>query len=366
MDYDLNRENIIYLKENPGFSRTSRAYNGTERLVPLLETSADMEGIVGRSPALRGALQQIHTVAPADSTVLIQGETGTGKELVAKAIHQLSRRRSRAFVTMNCAAIPRELLESEIFGHEKGAFTGAVATRIGRFEAADQGTLFLDEIGDMPLELQAKLLRVLQEQEFERLGGSAIKRVNVRVIAATNQDLEQLVSEKRFRNDLYYRLNVFPISIPPLRSREEDIPLLVGHFVDLFAKRTNKRIEKIPSAAMDAFLNYDWPGNVRELQNFIERSVLLTVGSVLNPPIAELRRRRVSAPITMEDCERAHILKAIEETHGVVGGRSGAAARLGIPRSTLMYRLRKLAIANEPQQRRSAAQSAAACSAARA
>jgi formate hydrogenlyase transcriptional activator len=361
MNHDLNRDNIIYLTDRPVLSRASRADDELELPAPLLENSDVTEGIVGRSPALRGVLEKIQTVAPADSTVLIEGETGTGKELVAKAIHQIGRRRSRAFVTMNCAAIPRELLESEIFGHEKGAFTGAVARRIGRFEAADQGTLFLDEIGDMPLELQAKLLRVLQEQEFERVGGSALKRVNVRVIAATNQDLHQLVSEKRFRNDLYYRLNVFPIMLPPLRSRREDIPLLVGHFVDLFAKRMGKHIEKIPSAAMDALLSHDWPGNVRELQNFIERSVLLTAGTVLNPPVAELGRLRVSVPVTMQDCERAHILKAIEETQGVIGGRHGAAARLGIPRSTLMYRLRKLAIVNGHQTPHSAAQASAVC-----
>lgn len=363
MDYDMNRDKVIYLNERPGVPPFLRAPDSAGEMGhsvslprgPEVEFAV-MDGIVGCSPALKGVLNQVGTVAPADSTVLIQGETGTGKELIAKAIHMHSRRRTCAFVTMNCAAIPRELLESEIFGHEKGAFTGAVTRRIGRFEAANHGTLLLDEIGDMPLELQAKVLRVLQEQEFERLGSSGTKHVNVRILAATNQDLDQLVSEKRFRTDLYYRLNVFPIFIPPLRSRREDIPLLVGHFVDVFAERMNKHIEKIPSNAMDAFMHYDWPGNVRELQNFIERSVILTTGDVLNPPVWELAKRRFSRPITIEDCERAHILKTVEESNGVIGGRNGAAARLGIARSTLMYRMRKLGIANDRRERRAPAE----------
>jgi formate hydrogenlyase transcriptional activator len=248
---------------------------------------------------------------------------------------------------MNCAAIPKELLESEIFGHEKGAFTGAVSRRIGRFEAADRGTLFLDEIGDMPLELQSKLLRVLQEQEFERVGSTTTQRVNVRVVAATNQDLDRLVSEKQFRSDLYYRLNVFPIFVPPLRHRREDIPMLVAHFANIYGQRMNKRIEKIPSDAMETLLRYDWPGNVRELQNFVERSVILTTGHVLNPPVSELHKRSCARPATMEDCEREHILKAVQETNWVIGGPQGAAARLGLARSTLMYRMRKLAITND-------------------
>jgi formate hydrogenlyase transcriptional activator len=306
------------------------------------------EGIVGCSAALSQVLDQLRTVAPTDSTVLIEGETGTGKELIARAIHANSSRRAGALVNMNCAAIPRELLESEIFGHEKGAFTGAVTRRIGRFEAADRGTLFLDEIGDMPLDLQAKLLRVLQEQEFERLGGTTTHRVSVRVVAATNQDLERLVSEKHFRSDLYYRLRVFPIVIPPLRCRREDIPLLVGHFVNMYARRMNKNIEKIPSDAMEVLLHYDWPGNVRELQNFVERSVILTTGCVLNPPIAELFTKRGAAkPVTMQECEREHILKAVQESNWVIAGPHGAAARLGLKRSTLMYRMRKLAIMDE-------------------
>jgi len=365
----MGRDNIIVLdgREANSFSRSSRSF----AVLPSKTTSRDyrsatlseplvaphrsatterdgFEGIVGCSAALTEVLHQVRTVAPTDSTVLIEGETGTGKELIARAIHTHSTRGAGAFVKLNCAAIPRELMESEIFGHEKGAFTGAVTRRIGRFEAADRGTLFLDEIGDMPLELQTKLLRVLQEQEFERLGSTSTQRVNVRVVAATNQDLDRLVSEKQFRSDLYYRLNVFPIVIPPLRHRREDIPLLVAYFVSTYAQRMNKHIEQIPSEAMKALLHYDWPGNIRELQNFIERSAILTTGCVLNPPVSELlARRNFARPATMEECEREHILKAIEETNWVIAGPNGAAARLGVPRSTLMYRMRKLAIANE-------------------
>ncbi|MGB7758312.1 MAG: sigma 54-interacting transcriptional regulator [Bryobacteraceae bacterium] len=294
------------------------------------------EGIVGSSAALSKVLDQLQIVAPTDPAVLIEGETGTGKE------------RAGAFVQMNCAAIPRELIESEIFGHEKGAFTGAATRRIGRFEAADRGTLFLDEIGDMPLEMQAKLLRVLQEQEFQRLGSTCTQHVSVRVVAATNQDLDRMVLEKRFRSDLYYRLKVFPVFIPPLRDRRDDIPLLVAHFVSAFAQRMNKHIDKIPSEAMEALVQYDWPGNIRELQNFIERSVILTADCVLNPPVSELlNRRSVSEPATMKECEREHILKAVQATNWVIAGPHGAAARLGLKRSTLMYRMRKLAIIDE-------------------
>jgi formate hydrogenlyase transcriptional activator len=361
--------NIVVLdgREANSFSRFSRGFavvpskapfrdNGSATTIEPLVASdhsasterAGFEGIVGRSAALRKVLDQLQTVAPTDSTVLIEGETGTGKELIARAIHAQSRRRANAFVKMNCAAIPRELLESEVFGHEKGAFTGAVTRKIGRFEAADRGTLFMDEIGDMPLELQAKLLRVLQEQEFERLGGTITQCVNVRVVAATNQDLDGLVSEKLFRRDLYYRLNVFPIFIPPLRDRRDDIPLLVAHFVSTYAQRMNKQIEKIPSEAMEALLDHDWPGNIRELQNFVERSVILTNGRVLNAPISELFKRRSAAkPTTLKECEREHILKAVEAANWVIAGPNGAAARLGIARSTLMYRMRKLAIMNE-------------------
>jgi len=364
----MGRDNIIVLggREAASFCRSSRSFaalpskttsrgNGSATAIePLVaphrpvSTERDgFEGIVGCSAALTEVLHQVRTVAPTDSTVLLEGETGTGKELIAHAIHTQSTRGAGAFVKLNCAAIPRELMESEIFGHEKGAFTGAVTRRIGRFEAADRGTLFLDEIGDMPLELQTKLLRVLQEQEFERLGSTSTQRVNVRVVAATNQDLDRLVSEKQFRSDLYYRLNVFPIVIPPLRHRREDVPLLVAYFVRIYAQRMNKHIEKIPSEAMKALLRYDWPGNIRELQNFVERSVILTTGCVLNPPVSELlARRNLARPATMEDCEREHILKAVEETNWVIAGPHGAAARLGLPRSTLMYRMRKLAIVN--------------------
>jgi len=363
----MSCSNVIVLegREENSFSRSSRGFAGlppkafrdhgsATPIEPLAgldycATEQDVfEGIVGRSAALRNVLDQVQTVAPTDSTVLIEGETGTGKELIARAIHAHSLRRAGVFAKMNCAAIPRELLESEVFGHEKGAFTGAVTRKIGRFEAADRGTLFMDEIGDMPLELQAKLLRVLQEQEFERLGGTITQRVNVRVVAATNQDLDRLVSEKQFRSDLFYRLNVFPISIPPLRERRDDIPLLVAHFVSTYAQRMNKHIEKIPSEAVEALLDHDWPGNVRELQNFVERSVILTTGRVLNPPIRELlKRARVPQPTTLRECERTHILKAVESANWVIAGPNGAAARLGVARSTLMYRMRKLAITNE-------------------
>jgi len=363
----MSCSNIVVLEEREAnsFSRPSRSFAGLSPKAFRDQGSATpieppvaldccatekeaFEGIVGRSAALRKVLDQVQTVAPTDSTVLIEGETGTGKELVARAIHAHSLRRAGAFVKMNCAAIPHELLESEIFGHEKGAFTGAVARKIGRFESADGGTLFMDEIGDMPLDLQAKLLRVLQEQEFERVGGTITQRVNVRIVAATNQDLDGLVSEKQFRSDLFYRLNVFPILIPPLRDRRDDIPLLVAHFVSTYAQRMNKHIEKIPSDAMEALLDHEWPGNIRELQNFVERSVILTTGRILNPPIPELfRRGRVAPPTTLRECEREHILKAVEAANWVIAGPHGAAARLGVARSTLMYRMRKLAITNE-------------------
>jgi formate hydrogenlyase transcriptional activator len=299
------------------------------------------EGIVGSSTALRGVLDQIRTVAPTDSTVLIEGETGTGKELIAQAIHMHSRRSNRPFVKLNCAAIPLGLLESELFGHEKGAFTGAVAQKLGRFEAADGGTLFLDEIGDIPLELQAKLLRVLQEQEFERLGSTYTRRVNVRVVAATNQDLAGLVAEKLFRMDLYYRLNVFPIALPPLRHRHEDIPMLVAHFVNRYATGMDKRIDKITSDAMEALLRYPWPGNIRELQNFIERAVILTNGDVLQLTALPSRRAIATGPVTLAEAERDHILNALRESNWVVGGAAGAAARLGVKRTTLISKMRK-------------------------
>jgi formate hydrogenlyase transcriptional activator len=305
------------------------------------ESRDGFEEIVGSSAALAGVLDQVSTVAPTDSTVLIEGETGTGKELIAHAIHAHSRRKDRPFVKLNCAAIPLGLLESELFGHEKGAFTGAVSQKIGRFEAANGGTLFLDEIGDIPLELQAKLLRVLQEQEFERLGSTYTHRVNVRVVAATNQDLPRLVAEKKFRMDLYYRLNVFPIAIPPLRHRMEDIPMLVAHFVKKYAQRMAKRIETITSDALEALVRYPWPGNIRELQNFIERAVILTKGDVLQPSALPSNTAAPADKVSLADAEREHILNALRETNWVVGGRTGAAALLGVKRTTLISKMRK-------------------------
>jgi formate hydrogenlyase transcriptional activator len=292
-------------------------------------------------------LEQVQRVAPTGSTALIQGETGTGKELIAHAIHDLSSRVGRPFIKLNCAAIPFDLLESELFGHEKGAFTGAVAQKVGRFELADKGTLFLDEVGDIPLALQPKLLRVLQEQEFERLGGTRTHRVDVRLVAATHRNLVEMVKRNEFRSDLYYRLNVFPIPLPPLRERREDIPALVKHYVEIYACRMNKQIEHISPETMSALVSYPWPGNIRELQNFIERSVIVTSGDILQPPLASLTNaaevQSVGA-ITLEDAERDHIRKALEQTRWVVAGPNGAAARLGIKRSTLYFRMQKLGI----------------------
>jgi len=310
------------------------------------------EEIIGASRPLQNVLRQLEVVAPSDSTVLICGETGTGKELAARAIHNLSARRQGTFVKLNCAAIPTGLLESELFGHEKGAFTGAVTQRIGRFELADRGTLFLDEIGEIPLELQPKLLRVLQEQEFERLGSTRTLRVNVRLVAATNKDLQGMVRDGRYRADLFYRLNVFPIVMPPLRDRIEDIPMLVRYFVQQVAQRMGKRIETIPSEAMEKLRQYSWPGNIRELQNIIERAVILSPGPVLQVPLAELippSGMHAGTPQTMEEAERRHILNALRETGWVVGGPHGAAARLGMKRSTLQFRMQKLHISRSKQ-----------------
>ena len=320
-----------------------------QRLYLEEEIRAGSGAIIGGSPALKAALHLVSVVAPTDSSVLIQGETGTGKELIARAIHDLSVRRERPFVKLNCAAIPLGLLESELFGHEKGAFTGAIAQKMGRFELANKGTLFLDEVGDIPLELQAKLLRVLQEQEFERLGSNRTHKVDVRVIAATHRDLASMVKQLTFREDLYYRLKVFPIHVPPLRHRGEDIPKLVRHFVDLYAKRMNKSINQIPTETMDALVRYRWPGNVRELQNFVERAVILSPYTVLRAPIAELEpfnphpERDVSIG-GLAEVERDHILRALEASNWVIGGQSGAAERLGMKRTTLAYRMRKLGI----------------------
>jgi formate hydrogenlyase transcriptional activator len=313
--------------------------------------ATEFEGIVGSSPALRAVLDQVRIVASTGATVLIGGETGTGKELIAHAIHVHSERRNRPFVKVNCAAIPAELLESELFGHEKGSFTGAVAQRIGRFEAADGGTLFLDEIGDMPLHLQTKLLRVLQEQEFERVGGSRTLKVDVRIVAATSRDLKGMVEENKFRADLYYRLAVFPMTVPPLRERREDIALLTRYFVQKHAKRMGRDIESIPAHAMDALTNYDWPGNIRELQNVIERSVVLSSGPELHVALPEINGR--STPIVLhgrasnvtELSERARKLQVLKETKGMVGGPDGAASRLGLKRTTLQSRMRKYNIA---------------------
>ncbi len=306
------------------------------------------EQIIGNSPALESVLEQVERVAPTDSTVLIQGETGTGKELIARAIHNLSARCGRPFIKLNCAAIPFDLLESELFGHERGAFTGAIAQKIGRFELADKGTLFLDEVGDIPLALQPKLLRVLQEQEFERLGSGRTHQVDVRLVAATHRDLVEMVKRTEFRSDLYYRLNVFPVPLPPLRARCEDIPALVQHFVEIYARRMGKEIEHIAPETMSALISYQWPGNIRELQNFIERSVILTSGGALDPPLASLKcaleATESLGPITLEDAERDHICKTLEQTRWVVAGPNGAAARLGIKRSTLYFRMQKLGI----------------------
>ncbi len=316
-----------------------------------IRTAYNFEEIIGESAALKRILKQVETVAPTGSTVLIQGETGTGKELIARAIHNLSERRERTFVKMNCAAIPTGLLESELFGHEKGAFTGAIAQKIGRFELAHQGTLFLDEVGDIPLELQSKLLRVLQEQEFERLGSTRTIKVNVRLVAATNQDLARMVADKQFRSDLYYRLNVFPVAVPSLRERPEDIPLLVRYFAQKYARLMNKRIETIPAGSMAALSKYHWPGNIRELENLIERSVIVSQGPDLHVPLGELKTSAAAttnAVTTLEVVERGHILRALEESHWVIGGLAGAAARLGMKRTTLQSKMKKLGISRQP------------------
>jgi transcriptional regulator with GAF, ATPase, and Fis domain len=314
---------------------------------------AAFNGIIGSSPALKCVLAEIERVAPTDSTVLVLGETGTGKELIARAIHNLSARRECPFVKVNCAAIPFDLLESELFGHEKGAFTGAIAQKLGRFEMADRGTLFLDEIGDLPLALQPKLLRVLQEQEFERLGSGRTHRINVRLVAATHRDLTDMVARTGFRSDLYYRLNVFPIELPPLRERGEDIPQLVSHFVNTFAKRMRKPIRYVSPETMAAFSSYSWPGNVRELQNLMERAVIRSNDGVLPNPLPLVDTTPVlsakptvfnSRSVTFSDCTRSLILRTLEDTGWLIGGPAGAAARLGLPRTTLITKMKKLRI----------------------
>jgi len=310
--------------------------------------------IVGNSPAFESVLAEVQRVAPTDSTVLVLGETGTGKELIAHAIHNLSERCGRSFVKLNCAAIPFDLLESELFGHEKGAFTGAVAQKIGRFEMADTGTLFLDEIGDLPLALQPKLLRVLQEQEFERLGSGRTHQINVRLVAATHRDLAQMVAENEFRSDLYYRLNVFPVLVPPLRERREDIRQLVLHFAEMFARRMRKRVEQIPETTMDAFIRYAWPGNVRELQNLIERAVIRSDDGVLPNPLAPSQTNTIpvlSKKGTLREHEAALILQTLHDAGGMIGGPRGAAARLGLKRTTLVSKMKKLGIYQPRHQR---------------
>jgi formate hydrogenlyase transcriptional activator len=335
-----------------------------------IRADSDFERIIGKSAALKRVLRLVETVAPSDSTVLLLGETGTGKELIARAIHDHSRRKDRTFVKLNCAAIPTGLLESELFGHEKGAFTGAIAQKIGRLELADQGTLFLDEVGDIPIEIQPKLLRVLQEREFERLGSTHTRKVNMRLVAATNRDLERMVADREFRSDLFYRLNVFPIRIPSLRERKEDIALLVSYFVQKFAKQLQKQIESVPSVAMKALTAWEWPGNIRELENFIERAVILTRGKALEAPLTELRKTGTATAVDAgvdrknrtarkatssrpnvnagaeeyERKQREEILEALSACKGRVGGSDGAATRLGINRTTLLYRMRKLGI----------------------
>jgi transcriptional regulator with GAF, ATPase, and Fis domain len=309
-------------------------------------------GLIGSSKKFQAVLDDVQVVSPAECAVLVQGETGTGKEVIARAIHDSGPRQNGPFIGLNCAAIPGALLESELFGHERGAFTGAVAQTIGRFQAAHRGTLFLDEIGDLPLELQPKLLRVLQEQQYERLGSSRTLHADVRVIAATNQDLGQMVEEKTFRADLYYRLSVFPIRLPALRERKDDIPSLVWHFVQRYSRQMGKSIDEVPDQVMEILRSYHWPGNIRELQNFVERSVIMTRGNVLSPRINEVKllmQETASAPTqTLSDAERTHILGILKQTNWVVGGQDGAAARLGLPRTTLISRMQKLGISCKP------------------
>jgi formate hydrogenlyase transcriptional activator len=339
-------ENALVHKEVQGLKE--RLAREKFYLEDEIKTEYNFEEIIGDSAALRQVLKQIEVVAPTDSTVLVMGETGTGKELIARAIHDRSSRRERTFIKMNCAAIPTGLLESELFGHERGAFTGAIAQRVGRFELADGGTLFLDEVGDIPLELQSKLLRVLQEQEFERLGSTKTIKVNVRLVAATNRDLARMVDERQFRSDLYYRLNVFPLTVPALRDRREDIPLLVRHFAQKFAQRMNRTIDSISNEQMATLSQYDWPGNVRELENLIERAVILSQGSELRVPLEKLQPTKPSQASeslpTLEAAERDHIVRALQASNWVIGGSSGAAAKLGMKRTTLQSKIQKLGI----------------------
>jgi formate hydrogenlyase transcriptional activator len=327
--------------------QSAKSSDHSEDSIPRIEAKRVARPIIGNSLSLRQALKQVEVVAPTDATVLVLGETGTGKELIARAIHDASPRRQRPFIKMNCAAIPASLLESELFGHERGAFTGAVAQRIGRFELADGGTLFLDEVGEIPLELQPKLLRVLQEREFERLGGTRTLSVDVRVVAATNRDLREMVGTQQFRDDLYYRLNVFPIEIPPLRDRPEDIEALARHFVHQFARRMNREVDSIPNETLDALRRHSWPGNVRELENVIQRAVILSTGAhlTLAPiPVEPRPPSLLKEPETLKGVERAYIARVLEEANWVIGGPRGAAARLGLKRTTLYSLLNKLGL----------------------
>jgi len=329
---------------------TSESIGSRARFLTVLnDRTPSTSELIGSSPKLAAILEDVKAVAATNCAVLIQGETGTGKELVARLIHEASARRHQRCVSINCAALPAALVESELFGYERGAFTGAVSSNIGRFQAADRGTLFLDEIGELPVELQPKLLRAIQEQAFERLGSSHTIRVDVRIVAATNQPLGYLVEARRFRMDLYYRLNVFPITLPPLRERTDDVPLLVHHFVTTYASRHRKSITRVPDEVMAALTTYYWPGNIRELQNFIERSVVLTKGAELQAPVADLMNTRGAIPgaRTLVDAERAHIISVLRDTNWVVGGRNGAAARLGLVRTTLIAKMRKLGISRE-------------------
>jgi formate hydrogenlyase transcriptional activator len=321
-----------------------------------LLSNGNFKEIIGSSPGLKSVLSQVETVAPTDSTVLIAGETGTGKELIARAVHEQSLRVDRPFIKLNCAALPAGLIESELLGHERGAFTGAFNQKIGRFEAADKGTLFLDEIGDLPLELQPKLLRLLQEREFERLGSTQTRRVDVRLVAATNQNLDLMMRERKFRADLFYRVNVFPLNLPPLRERRGDIPLLARHFVLKFGNRMGKQIDTIPERAIDALMGYHWPGNIRELQNVIERAVILTSAKTLNLPWSDWQQQtptvKPATSQTLQDLERGHITKALEDTRWIIGGPNGAAANLGLARTSLLYRMEKLGIPRRPSDQR--------------
>jgi formate hydrogenlyase transcriptional activator len=335
--FNANRDGLDRHLDNPGSTVVT---DGTPAI----------SGLIGSSPNFLAVVEQLGTVAPVNCAVLIRGETGTGKEVFARAIHDASTRRRQRFVAINCAAIPASLIESELFGYERGAFTGALTHRIGRFQSADRGTLFLDEIGELPIEIQPKLLRVIQEQEFERLGSSQTTQVDVRIIAATNQNLEQMVAEQRFRMDLYYRLNVFPIWLPPLRERASDIPLLIDYFLRTIGGRYGKSIDHVSDDVMAAVMKYDWPGNIRELQNFIERSLILTKGRELQAPIAELsyQEARDGVVRTLNDAHRALIIKTLRQTNWVVGGPNGAAARLGLKRTTLITKMQRLGISTRP------------------